>query len=223
MNSSQSMLDAVMRGDPGALEKMKVAAVEKQAALSVKNEDHFKINTLLNNDDSSAIKVYDFLNRILGEDWYDWEIETIEHTLFIKYAVALEGVNRDKVLAIRHVCRSDGCFFDWFEFNQIALSFSGCIAGFDALRSPSPGAIINAVKSIIHMRPDRNEEFGNDVKKYICIVFVNNGMYICPPSISKIVGDTMDDYISEDLKELKPKILKRYREILTDKNIVPLF
>lgn len=206
-----------MRGDPDAIENMKIAASEKQAALSKKDEeDSFKITTLLNDDHSSASKVYDFLNRALGEDWYEWEIETIERELFIKCGAALEDVNRDKVLAIRHVCRSDGCFFDWFEFNQIALSFSGCVAGFDALRSPTPGAVINAIKAINHIRPDRNGEFGNDVKKYICILFINNGLYTCPPSLNGIICETMKTFVSDETKKMNGDIINRYKTVLTN-------
>jgi len=218
--TASKLLDAFMRGDPGAIDSMKAVAVEKQAALAQKEEDSFKITSFLNNDNASAIKIYDFLNGALGEDWYDWEVETLERMLFIKYGVALEEVNRDKVLAIRHICRSDGCFFDWFEFNQVALSFSGCIAGFDALRNPSPGSVVNAVKTVNHIRPDRNGEFGIDVQKFICIIFVNEGLYICPPSIKSTVGDTMKQFVSTDMQELEPKIIDRYKQILTDRSII---
>jgi len=169
-----------------------------------------KINTVLNDEKSSAIKVYDFLNRAFGPDWWEWEWETIERLLWVKYGTALEEVNRDKVFAIRHVCRSDGAFSDWYEFNQVALSFSGSIADFEFLKQPSPGMVVNAVKTLNHIRPDRESFFSNDVIKYMCIVFINDGIYVPPPSLISIIKDTMKNMVSNSESWLD--VYKRYNQ-----------
>lgn len=169
-----------------------------------------KINTLLNDESASAIKIYDFLNRSFGDDWWEWEIDTLEQLLWIKYGTALEDTNRDKVLAIRHVCLSDGAFSDWYEFNQTALSFSGSIADFEYLRNPSPGMIINAVKTLNHIRPDRESFFSSDVIKYICIALINEGVYTPPPSLIRIIKDTMKKMVSNSENWLS--VFKRYNQ-----------
>lgn len=171
-----------------------------------------KINTLLNDEKASAIKVYNFLNRSFDEDWWEWEIETLEHLLWVKYGTALEDVNRDRILAIRHVCRSDGAFSDWYEFNQVALSFAGSIADFEYLRSPSPGMIVNAVATLNHIRPDRELFFSNDVIKYMCVVFINEGIYTPPPSLIRIVKDTMKKMVSSSENWLS--IFKKYSQFV---------
>lgn len=176
-----------------------------------------QINTVLNDDNSPAVVVYDFLNQSLGPDWWEWEFETIERMLWIRYGVALEDINRDKIWSIRHVCRSDGAFSDWFEFNQAALSFSGCMADFEYLRSPSPGMVISAVKSLNHIRPDRGSFFSNDVLKYICIILKNEGIYVPPPSIMNLIQSKMEEIISPETREKWMDILKRYGDIISNK------
>lgn len=176
-----------------------------------------QINTVLNNDESSASSVYDFLNKAFGPDWWEWEFETLERMLWLKYSVALEDINRDKVWAVRHVCRSDGAFSDWFEFNQAALSFSGCIADFDHFRSPSPGMAISTVKTLNHIRPDRKSFFSNDVLQYICIILKNDGVYTPPLSIINLIQTKMEKMTSPQLKDKWISIFRRYRQI-TDNN-----
>jgi len=206
---SQQLHDAYLLDKPE-----EIVRIKKEIELNkIARQDQVtptKINTLLNDESASAIKTYDFLNRIFGEDWWEWEIETLERLLWVKYGTALEDTNRDKILAIRHVCRSDGAFSDWYEFNQTALSFSGSIADFEYLRSPSPGMVVNAVKILNHIRPDRESFFSDDVIKYMCIVLINDGVYTPPPSLIRIIKDTMKKMVSSSENWLE--VFKRYNK-----------
>ena len=217
---SERLMNAYLGGTEADIAEVKAEiAAEQQARLTPKKENIVRINTVLNDDRSSAVRVYDFLNQALGEDWWEWETETIEKTLWIKYSVALEDANQDRVLAIRHLCQSDKAFSDWFEFNQLALSFAGVIADFDAVREPDPGMIINAVKVMNYIRPDRDNFFGEDVLKYICVVLRDNGVYLPPPSILPIIHKTMAPMISNEMKSKWIGILKRYNEIVSEQNV----
>lgn len=208
MGGSQEDIDAV---------KQEIADLQK-SRLTAKKNTVIQLNTVLNDENASAIKVYEFLNRSLGTDWWEWEWETIEQILFIRYGVALTDVNRDKILAIRHLCQSDKAFHDWFEFNQLALSFSGAVADFEMLRSPSPGMMINAVKCMNYIRPDRDGYFGEDTLKYICVALYNEGIYIPPPSILLTVKKYMSRIVSDDVKKQWMKILKKYNAIVSGKD-----
>ena len=167
---------------------------------------------------SATVAILLVINKVFGKDWWEWEIETLYRMLWIKYGVALEDVNRDKVLAIRHICRSDKAFSDWFEFNQASLSFSGCIADFEMLRTPSPGMIISTVKTLNYIRPDRDSFFSNEVIKYICIILKVSGIYAPPPSIALIIHEEMKKNVSDETKALWLGIYERYREIIKSKN-----
>lgn len=216
---SQKLMNAYMAGTPEdiAAVKAEVEAAQK-ARIAPKKSNVVKLNTVLNDENVSPIKVYEFLNQALGPDWFTWEQETIEQILFIRYGVALEDVNRDKVFAIRHLCNSDGAFFDWFEFNQIALAFGSAIADFEAVRAPSPGMVISAVKVMNYIRPDRESFFSDEVLKYICILLINEGIYIPPPSLLFLIKKHMMKMVSEDTKKGWVPILKRYNEIVSQKD-----
>lgn len=213
---SERLMSAYMGGTPEDIEAVKAEiAAEQQSRLTPKKENVLKINTVLNDEKSSAIRVYNFMNQAFGEEWDTWEIETIEKSLWIHYGVALEDINRDKLLAIRHLCNSDGAFWDWFEFNQLCLAFSGAIADFECLRAPSPGMVINTVKAMNYIRPDRNSFFGDEVLKYICVLLNNEGLYISPPSILFIINDEMKKIVSSETQAKWIDILKRYNELLS--------
>lgn len=216
---SQQLMDAYMIGDQSEIKRIKSEIDSRyRNSLPKKKTNIVKVNTVLNDDDAPASVIYDFLNKSLDPDWWEWEFETIEKMLWIKYGVALEDINRDKIWAIRHVCRSDGAFADWFEFNQTALSFSGCIADFDYLRNPSPGMTISTVKTLNHIRPDRKSFFSNDVLKYICIIFKNDGLYTPPPSINNIIQSNMEKIISPQIKSKWVDIFKKYRQIVNNQH-----
>jgi len=176
-----------------------------------------RINTVLNDDNSPAVKVYDFLNKSIGDDWWEIEFDALERLLWIKYGIALEDINRDKIWAIRHACNSDRPFADWYEFNQCALSFAGSIADFMSWRSPSTGMAINAVKTLNHIRPDRDSEFSNDVLNYICVISKDEGIYTPPPSMAIMIHDKMAKMVSPSMKAKWMDILRRYKDIVGQK------
>lgn len=213
---SEELRDAIILGDTEGAERIKEEIASRHNLQKTAQNNTVKINTILNNEKASAIRIYDFLNKAFGEDWWEWEIETIERMLLMHYGTALEDTNRDKVLAIRHVCRSDGCFADWFEFNQIALAFSGSIADFQYLRVPSPGMVISAVKAMNYIRPERDFVFSNDVIKYICVILINDGVYVPPPSLVSIIGDKMKKMVSAGMVDSWMPALRRYNKLLNN-------
>jgi len=216
---SSSLYDAEISGNKEEADRIRS---EIEVAHSSKPKEHvISFNTVLNDEKSSAISVYDFLNKAFGDDWWEWETETLDHMLWIKYSVVIEGPNRDRVFAIRHLCNSDRAFFDWYEFNQQALSFSGASADFEFLKEPSPGMLINAVKTMRYIRPDRENQFGKEVIKYICVIFKNNGIYAPPPSLEKLISEYLKGMISEELVNMWPQIIEKYEKIIKkeDNNI----
>jgi hypothetical protein len=210
---ANQLQDARMSGDTERVTDLQsqVDALMKLAQRS-SNVDPISVNNLLNDDNASAIKIYNFLTTKLDEDWWEWEMETIERMLFINYGTALEDINRDKVYAIKHLCNSDAAFTDWYEFNQLALSFSGVMADFEYLKMPTPGMVVNCVRTMRHIRPDG--EYNDDVKKYISIIFIENGIYLPGPSIVEVVNDMFPTMVSDEIKKLWKSIIARYKEFV---------
>jgi len=216
---SQSLYEATIAGDPDEVARIKDEIEKRAASLNPRpKESVINFNTILNDDASSAKSIYNFLNKEFGIDWWEWEFETLERMLWIKFSVSLEDINRDKIFAIRHLCQSDRPFWDWFEFNQLALSFSGSVADFEMIRKPSPGMIINAVKTMNIIRPERKGTFGNDTVKYICIALIDDGVYCPPPSLTGVIGQAFGEMVSEEMRKQWNDIYKKYESLVSKKD-----
>ena len=216
---AQSLYEATMVGNIFEAAQLKEEIEKRSEALFPKSKTNvINFNTVLNDDNSSSISIYMFLTKEFGDSWWEWETETLERMLWLKFSIALEDVNRDKVFAIRHICRSDQAFWDWHEFNQLALAFSGSLADFEMIRKPSPGMVINAVKTMNFIRPERNSNFGNDTTKYICIVLKDDGIYCPPPSLSFIITKEFSEMISDDIKNIWKDIYNKYESLVNSKS-----
>ena len=203
---SEELMDAFIIGDMERIKELQekidaitIERIRQSKSPKVKRlDDHYiKVNNLLNNEDASARKIYDFLTKEYGKDWWEDEIETIERLIWMDFGISLSPTNLDKVLALRHLCRSDAAFFDWYEFNQLALAFGGTGADFLYLRKPTPGMLVNVVQTINYVRPDEESDFSKDVLNYICISLINDGIYTPPPTIAKLIGENMNDLVNE--------------------------
>lgn len=214
---SERILDAYMVGDKEEAGRLVKEAEElskvRQRSTKV---SPVAVNTILNNPNASPINIYDFLNKSFGEDWWQWEYETLEQLLWTRYGAVLEPINADKIWAIKHLCNSNKPFRDWYEFNQIAIAFGGAIADFEVIKSPSPGMIVNAVTAMQYIRPE--EAFDIEVKKYICVLLHAEGIYTPLPSLTALIKDDMAEFVSSHTKEAWPNVYKRYQKIIEDKD-----
>lgn len=215
---SERLADAYMVGNREQIDSLLKEAQEKTAQVQKNTRiTPVLVNNLFNDENASAIKIYNFLNGAFGEDWWEWEFETIEKMLWTKYGVALDEINRDKLWAIKHLCNSNRPFLDWHEFNNIALSFGGAIADFEDLKKPTPGMIINAVKAMQYIRPE--EEFSFEVKKYICIILSVEGIYTPPPSLTDLIKNEFTELVSKESIRNWPDVLKRMSSIINESNL----
>ena len=216
---SEALLDAYMANDFQKVAEIR-EQLEKEAKLSEprKKETVYKINTPLTNGNSTTEQIYNWLNKNLGEDWWEDEIETLDRILWLDYGIVLDGTERDRVLAIRHICNSDAPFYDWYEFNQVALALGDTGADFTYLRIPTPGMIINAVHALNLIRPDEKDDFNDDVKNYICISLINDGIYTPPPSIAHLIAKNMKELTKEWQVKHWPSVEKKMREVLSKKD-----
>jgi hypothetical protein len=56
--------------------------------------------------------------------------------------------------------------------------------------------------------------FSNDVIKYMCIILINEGVYVPPPSIIKIIGPTMKKMISKGTADQWVPVLRQYKKFV---------
>lgn len=214
--TAQNYYDAIISGNSEEAERLK-SDMNEQVKTAQKNTSisPMVVNTLLGDDSVPAIHVYNFLNEKFGDDWYNWEVETIDRMLWVEFGLVLSEVNRDKIQAIKYLLNSQRPFLDWWYFNQLACSFCGSIADFTSIKSPSPGMAIATTKAMRAIRPE--EDFSRNVKKYICLVMIDAGIYCPPVSLFDMLKEEFEVLISKDSVAMWPSIIKKASEMINDK------
>lgn len=209
--------DAVMSGDTVSAERLK-ADLDHHTKLAQTHSTitPAAINTVLGDDRTPALIIYNFLNEKYGADtWWEWEIETIEQDLWKEYGLVLNDVMADKIQAIKYLLNSQRPFLDYYYFNNLACAFCGSIADFTTIKSPSPGMAIATMRTMQQIRPA--ELFSRDVKKYVSLLMINEGVYVPPPSIAEIIREEFEVLVSEETRKMWPDILKKASEMLNEK------
>lgn len=161
-----------------------------------------------------ALSIYNFLVKNMGEDWWENEFKTIEQYLKNSFGIELTGPNREKVHALQRLCKSNLSFIDWYEFNILAISLNGGMVDFDSLTQPTPGMVINTVKIMNKIRP--NEKFGEETKKYITLVLIDNGIYTPPPSLVDLVAEYMAIMVTDEVRRDWTNSVKDSFKIMQD-------
>jgi hypothetical protein len=216
---SDRLQDAYMTGNQELVDQLKQEVQDKAVLLQKKlTVTPIMVNTVLSDDKASALKIYEFLNSAFGEDWWELEFETIERLLWVKYGTTLDDVNRDKIWAVKYLCNSQRSWLDWWMYNQVAVALAGAIADFEVLRTPTPGMIINAIDVMKYIRPE--EQFSREVKKYISILLIKEGIYVPPPSLVELIGEEFEVLLKNSSKEEWKFVYDKYKKILELKEYI---
>jgi hypothetical protein len=172
------------------------------------------LETALSNAEVSALTIYEFLNNTYKDEWWDWEIETLESEVKKRFGITITDENIDKIQALKTVISNSEVFKDWFYFNQVAVGISGAVADFNNLKYPSPGMVIAAARAMKAIRP--GEEFGSEVKSFIAVVLKDHGIYMPAPTIFDLLIDVME--VSAEMKSQWPDIIERMKMMLVEDN-----
>lgn len=216
---SEQLQNAYMLGNKDEIDRLNKEINDKAVSLQKKvTVSPLAFHTVLNDDNSSPIKVYEFLNQSsLGNDWWELEFETIERLLFVNYGVALDDNNRDKIWALKIICMNDRVSKDWFLLNQISVALHGVIADFEILRVCTPAMMISTILTIQKIRPDC--EWSRECKKFASIIFVCEGWIAPPPSLHSLLNEEFAELINKDSLVCWPDVYHRYEEMVAKKQV----
>jgi hypothetical protein len=211
MKIQNEYYNAILMGDKERVSQLK-EEMEKKA--TPRKISPIVINTILGDDDSTPIAIYNFLNEKFKDQWWDWEIETIEKTLWTEYGLVMSDRMAEKIQAIKFVINNQRSMMDWWYFNQAANSITGSPADFTSIKSPSPGMAIAAMRVMKAIRPE--EDFSRDVKKYVCLILIDDGVYTPPPSVPEL-AEEMEGLVAD--KTIWPKVLEKMTTIIDKEDL----
>ena len=210
---NKQYLDAMMMGNKelaASLKEQLDANLDKKRVFS--RTSVIQANTILNDDNAKVKDINDYLDKTFGEVWVEWEIETLERMLWLRSGTTLSDINADKIQALKSLFNSEEAWLDWYIFNQVAVALGGAIADFTIVKAPSNGMAVAAMKLMSELRPE--VPFSLEVKKYVCLLLIHEGVYTPPPSIKLIIEEEFARLVSPESREKWMDVLKKMFMIL---------
>lgn len=126
---------------------------------------------------SHPIQIYEVLCMRYGEEWAEWEPETLWWALRRDFGPVGE-VTRNKIMALRLAATSDAPWLDWDTFENSTLAWNDVIPLFGAYQPVTPAQAAFGVQVLRAVRAD--EEFRWEVKAYIAASLEDNGFVYAP-------------------------------------------
>jgi hypothetical protein len=153
-----------------------------------------------------------------GEDWHDWEPETLDNAL--KEVVALGGgtisdVNRAKLQAISVVHVTTYPWVSMMPFGKTAIALDGRLPDFEILEPVHPGTMLCAIS--VMRRINAAQRFSHEVLRYIATSCLHDGLMIFPdpvegPLVNQVIARLCDRSVSREEYAALESLWRRFSE-----------
>ena len=153
-----------------------------------------QFHTLLANPESNPVRLMLVLDNEWGEEWYDWEIETINQTAEMDNA-EIHRVNEDKIMAIKILKNTDEFFDEPRVFEKVCTAFSGRQVDWGHVQEPRTHEICACIALI--NRYVKEEPFSDDVKAYVAAAALRDGYILLPSTIKFASGPFSKELVSK--------------------------
>ena len=155
------------------------------------------------------LKTYNQLNDEYGEEWLDFEPETLRGT---KYIGEGDELKFNGIMALQTALSSqadaNGIYFtDWRIFEKVVLSLTGVIPDFTEIEHVEPHEIHYVFSLLKNLSGD--VEFNSEVTDYIVAAYNTENLVYCP------FYKKVDDKLKED--DLKKRVRELWERLPEDK------
>jgi hypothetical protein len=131
--------------------------------------------------DAHPIALVMVLMKEFGHDWFDWESEALKHEILLSFnATSVSEQNWQKIQAARTLMLATGFWAEWEVFEKIVQAFNNNVPIFDVLQRCTLGQLMVGVDIAAQLR---EEEFDDEVKRYIACCAVEQGVTYLPPPL----------------------------------------
>jgi hypothetical protein len=165
------------------------------------------------------------------DEWYDWEIETINQTAKMESDIEISRVNQDKIMALKILKNTDLFFEEHRVFEKVCMSFSGRQVDWGHVQEPKTHEIAACIGLV--ERYIKESAFSDEVAAYVAASAVRDGFVMLPSVLSfaefpfskQLAANIGDDIIgkqqrlmnaldSEDSGMLEPEDAVQYMRII---------
>lgn len=157
---------------------------------------------------SKVVHVFGLLNKTLGDQWHDWEPETIWAELEIEDD---DTVVKNIAMALQLLTQSNAPMESWHVFENVGNAFAGNDVNFSIVQPLELTEVAAAIKVIRMIRPQA--EIEDEVCGYIAACAKTSGVVYLPeeffPSCAQRFLDSMgnDLELRDEVKRTWPKVL----------------
>lgn len=131
----------------------------------------------------SVINLYSKLNDKYGEDWHDWEPETLWQTISLDQLFGISDELKNMIQALQVVCKTNFPFEEWNVFENIGHAFNGNMVDFSTVQPLELNEIAWTCRALESIRPGTLYE--DEVDGYIAACMKNAGVVYIHSGISK--------------------------------------
>lgn len=208
---SEELMHAIFSGNNELADSIRDKINNKYQNTAKDNTPKYVADTF-GGSDISIKHIEKNMEQLFGKEWWELEIDTIKQLMTSKGIKMPPENNWDKIMAVKAVMNSDAPFFDYASFDHVSGPFNGIVNNFQTVTVPSPGMIICTIKSLNHLRPDRDKWFSDEVIDYIIEILLSYGIYAPPPTLYELIGKKMKNKISEDSLNMWKDIYSLYKK-----------
>jgi hypothetical protein len=160
--------------------------------------------------DAHPLKIVAELTDMMGEDWTEWEPETIRETLEKEAGIDPSDDVMNKIMAVKIVlARPDRFYDDWHAFEKIAVALNDCSPSMGGVEEVPVEWLSNAVSIIEKLAAEG--DFSAEVKKYTAARLFDQGYVIAPPKLA-FANEDLGPLINDD--GMQKKVILAYKQAL---------
>jgi hypothetical protein len=186
-----------------------------QAAESVLRKEAASDSPLLR-EDLHPLRLMEVLEKVAGDEWRDWEPETIVQTLTDVAGTTPPETILNKVMAVKIALRRPDVFFeDWQAFEKIAVAFNDVSPTMGVVEDVPIEWLSNAVAVMRKIAGDG--DFSEEVSGYTAARLYDSGYVIAPPLL-RFSDPRLGDLVSDD--GLRKKVILAYARHLGSAELV---
>lgn len=158
----------------------------------------------------SVLKLYSILNDHYQREWWDWEPETLWHTLQADHGIEASEEVKNMIQALQVVVSTDAPFEHWHIFENVGHAFCENPVNFGALQPLELDEAAWTMKVLKTIRP--KIEFDDEICGYIAASAKSSGVVFLPAELfgehcQKFLDDMDNDLALRDqIKFMWPKL-----------------
>lgn len=175
----------------------------------------------------SPIRIMVELDDAWGDEWLDWEYETIFQTAHNE-GVDIQRQNEDKIMALKVLLNTNRFWEESRVFEKVCLAFNHKIVDWMVVQEPGVHEM-SAARALIDRYIDE-QEFSDEVKTYVAGVAIHAGFVMLPPLLrfasepfSKKLMENMGDEALDRQESLLKALQQNNPELVDEGGKIQFF